>query len=370
MSKEGPQVGPSKSQFIPNITDPMISAFERLIQRDIAHLEKRPCKFKHNLTLAERTALDSLRSDNSIIIKEADKGGAVVLMDREVYINEINKQLDDGDFYERITQDPGKQVKTLIQTVLLEATNLGYITETTAKTLNKQQFRTPIFYTLPKIHKPGFPPPGRPIISGCDSLLDPLSKYLDYYLQPLVLLIPSYLKDTQDLIQKVEGMTLPQEALIMTMDITSLYTNIVHTEAYRAISMFLDRREDLFPPTHFLLEILELILEKNYFRFGDQFYIQKRGIAMGSAAAPTIANLFMAVFEQEHIFVDSNPYLHNILFYKRYIDDLLIFYTQSDTAQEFVDWINSLDANIQFSGQFNSNTLPFLDVNVYRSNSN
>lgn len=289
--------------------------------------------------------------DKSIIIKDADKGGTVVLMDRETYINEINKQLNNMDFYQEITYDPGKQIQALIQMVLVEATNLGYITEDVAKSLFKHQYRTPVFYTLPKIHKPGYPPPGRPIVSGCDSLLDPLSKYLDYYLQPLVSQIPSYLKDTQDLIQKIEGTTLSDETGLVTLDITSLYTNITHVEAYRAVSIFLDKRGDLFPPSHFLLEILEIILEKNYFKFMDRFFMQVRGIAMDSSAAPSIANLYMAIFEQELIFSESNPYIQNMVFYRRYIDDLLIFYAQGSTVMDFMEWLNSLDNNIQFSGQ-------------------
>lgn len=52
------------------------------------------------------------------------------------------------------------------------------------------------FYMLPKTHKPGMPPPGQPIISGCGSLLDPIAKYLEFILQPFVAKICSYIKVT------------------------------------------------------------------------------------------------------------------------------------------------------------------------------
>ena len=52
--------------------------------------------------------------------------------------------------------------------------------------------RTPIFYMLPKIHKPNNP--GQPIISGCDSPTANLSVYLDYYLKPIVQTLPPYPK--------------------------------------------------------------------------------------------------------------------------------------------------------------------------------
>ena len=44
-----------------------------------------------NLTKGERDAVYSLKNDNSIIIKEADKGSAVVAWDRDGYLRETKK---------------------------------------------------------------------------------------------------------------------------------------------------------------------------------------------------------------------------------------------------------------------------------------
>ena len=46
-----------------------------------------------NLTKEERLALNSLRDDTSITIKEDDKGSGVVVWDREDYLKEAEKQL-------------------------------------------------------------------------------------------------------------------------------------------------------------------------------------------------------------------------------------------------------------------------------------
>ena len=50
-----------------------------------------------NLTKGERNALYLPRDDPSIIIKEADKGSAVVIWDREDYLREGNSRLSDKD---------------------------------------------------------------------------------------------------------------------------------------------------------------------------------------------------------------------------------------------------------------------------------
>ena len=59
------------------------------------------------------------------------------------------------------------------------------------------------FYLLPKIHKPGNP--GRPIVSACNFATELLATYLDMITKPLVENLPSYVKDTNHLLDIVES---------------------------------------------------------------------------------------------------------------------------------------------------------------------
>ena len=52
---------------------------------------------------------------------------------------------------------------------------------------------TPLFYGLPKIHKPDCPL--RPIVSGYDAPTDHLSAYINHFIQPLASNLPSHIKD-------------------------------------------------------------------------------------------------------------------------------------------------------------------------------
>ena len=54
-----------------------------------------PSKRYNNLTKEERDALYCLRDDSTIIIKGADKGLVAVVWDREDYLKEAYKQLED-----------------------------------------------------------------------------------------------------------------------------------------------------------------------------------------------------------------------------------------------------------------------------------
>ena len=57
------------------------------------------------MTKRGRNALYSLRDDTSIIIKVADKGSGVVVWDREDYLAEVKKQVNDKKVYQKLRRD-------------------------------------------------------------------------------------------------------------------------------------------------------------------------------------------------------------------------------------------------------------------------
>ena len=101
-----------------------------------------------------------------------------------------------------------------------------HIDETTKKWLCERSNppRIPVFYTLTKIHKPT--PVERPIISGCDGPTEKLSSFVDRILQPIAQQQRSYLKDTTEFINFIERTKVPKGIFLVSMDGTSLYTNI------------------------------------------------------------------------------------------------------------------------------------------------
>ena len=74
------------------------------------------------------------------------------------------------------------------------------------------------FYTLTKIHKPVLT--GRPIISGCDGPTERISSFLDHILQPIAKVQKSYLKDTTQFINFIEKRKVPNNAVLVSMDVS------------------------------------------------------------------------------------------------------------------------------------------------------
>ena len=57
----------------------------------------------------EQNAMKELAKRKDIIITNADKGGAVVIMDLEKYIREANRQLCDKRNFKMLQEDPTVQ---------------------------------------------------------------------------------------------------------------------------------------------------------------------------------------------------------------------------------------------------------------------
>ena len=116
--------------------------------------------------------------------------------------------------------------------------------------------RTSRSYLLPKIHKPGNP--GRPIVSACNCPTELLATYLDKITSPMVRGFPSYVKDTNHMLDIVQSFRYPPSPssrsnyFVFTMDIKSLYTVIPNNDGLVPLQYFLNKRSVLEPPTQSL----------------------------------------------------------------------------------------------------------------------
>ena len=122
------------------------------------------------------------------------------------------------------------------------------------------------FYTLTKTHKPTLV--DRPIVSGCDGSTEKLSSFV---LQPIAQQQRSYLKDTTDFINYIENTKVPADAILILMDLTSLYTNIPQEEGIHTVCRAYETFYINKPiPTQLLEQALRLILQENSFQFNGK----------------------------------------------------------------------------------------------------
>ena len=323
-----------------------------------------------NLNKEEQDFLSNYDIHNqNFVIKPADKGGAIVIWSNEDYEQEAHSQLNDKKYYEFIQTPPDHAIMTQTTSItnyLKELFKFGDIDYKTLQYLKPSSPpRTPIFYLLPKIHKPNNP--GRPIISGCDSPTDRLSSYIDTHIQHFCPELPSYIKDTNHFLKIIFNIPtpLPLHTILATIDVKSLYTNIPHEEGIRAILTALDNKHGRMWHTRKIIHnFLEYILKGNYFTFQNQLYLQIHGTAMGTKMAPSYANIFMGSLEDS--ILSFAPQHLTPLLWKRYIDDIFLIWTHGEVSfLKFTEHLNTFHPTIKFQITDSTNSVNFLDTTVY-----
>ena len=188
--------------------------------------------------------------------------------------------------------------------------------------------RIPVFFTLTKIHKPT--PVGRPIISGCDGPTERLSSFVDRLLQPIAQKQKSYLKDTTHFINLIETTRVPKNAILVSMDVTSLRRRELRQCArHKTLSI---KTVLLFLHSNNLKRALKLILQESSFEFNGKNYLQTHGNAMGTKMAVAFANIFMAEVETEIL----NQSTLKSLVWKRYIDDIFSLWEYTQTPSHAI----------------------------------
>ena len=105
----------------------------------------------------------------------------------------------------------------------------------------------------------------------------------------------------------------------------------------------------------------------NYFLFDGIVYQQVDGVAMGSSLGPSLADAFLAHYEQ--IWLSYCPDEFKPVYYKRYVDDIFVLFRSPHHLEKFNEYLNTKHANIKFTNVKEVNgSLPFLDVLISRNN--
>jgi hypothetical protein len=163
-------------------------------------------------------------------------------------------------------------------------------------------------------------------------------------------------------ISVLKRFSLPHEAFLFTLDVTSLYTNIPHEDGIACCSRAFLRFPDAKRPDLTILSMLRLILSSNDFVFCNQRFLQTHGTAMGCAFGGSYASIFLGEWEERALRLEKAPVL-----WLRFIDDILGVWTFSELdLLSFVNTVNSFNSNVQVTLSHSRSSVRFLDLEVYR----
>ena len=361
-----------KSNWEPKRSD-IPPELKQLMRQDIRTLSQIPghLREKNNLTKEQVKALRTLADNDQIVIKPADKGSSIVILDRHQYLLEGERQLNNQEHYKQLPRPIYQDTAIRVSEIITRLRQGKFITGKQAQhLLGKETPRARIFYLLPKCHKapetwtiPHEVPAGRPIVSDCGSETYMTAEFIEYYLNPLSIRHASYIKDTYHFIDTLKTVTVPKEALLFSIDIDSLYTNIETQAGLNAVKIMFNKYPDGTRPDKELLELLEINLTQNDFEFNNKYYLQTKGTAMGKKFAPSFANIYMALWEETALEKCRLKPTH----YFRFLDDIFgIWPHGEETFVEFIGILNSHHRSIKLKYTTSQESIDFLDVTAYK----
>ena len=183
-----------------------------------------------------------------------------------------------------------------------------------------------------KTHKAGNPL--RLITSCCGTAIESLSAFTEFYLQPLARKLPSFIKDTTDLLNKLEDLNksgpFPTGTLLVSWDAVSMFPSIDNKVGLTAVTCrkVLNTRGNKFPSMTCILEAVKICLKRNHSVFKENFFLQIHGTAMGPKNACSYADLAMGEIDLKAKF--SGPLKPSLWW--RYHDDVFDLWQQGVPA--------------------------------------
>jgi hypothetical protein len=337
-----------------------------------------------NFSSADFDFVQRLMTDASVTIKPADKNLGMVLVSTEWYHAQLTRMLQDRVTYEPLRHfAPIYRNKTVValpklldelsqklkQLAASSLTSLQLWNPTQGEAVHRYlssavTLRTcavPKIYLLIKVHKAAGLS-GRPIVPSTRWLTTPASVVADHLLQEVMreAAIPHIVKDTKSFINELESLsTTCTDGVFLTADIASLYTNIDTQDGLCQVRRFLIERQVGARHMELIMSLLEFVMNNSYLTYREKVWHQIDGTAMGTACAPTYANIVVYMREKDVLREMSQ----HIYLYRRFLDDVFV-YMAAVAVSELQARLNGMHPKIRFEFVVESHKAAFLDLSI------
>ena len=314
------------------------------------------------INLALHKVLSNLRRDKTIRVCSFDKGTGIVILNADDYNKKLSDIVLDKSKFKEVKVE-GKKVHPVISkersiTRFLNTHIKDWVEESVFKNILPSGSQPGKIYGLCKVHKLGNPL--RPVVSMINTAEYNLAKYLDKIIKPK---IPAkfMLNSTKSFLDKLKDYVFKSSSIIVSFDVVSLFTNIPLHETIDLISEEIYKHDDRPRYSKGDFKKLLVLATGGIFMFDNKFYCQTDGVTMGSPLGPTLANFFLAHFENR--FMNQNLEFKPDL-YCRFIDDVFSVFHNNDHINKFLNFLNNLHPNLQFTTELGPKTLAFLDTKI------
>jgi len=202
---------------------------------------------------------------------------------------------------------------------------------------------------LIKLHKLGMPI--RPVVNWRNALAYTLSRLFTQKTKSIAPLLNTFnVKNTTDLLQKLQDTPMAPHFTLASLDITNLYSNIPVLETKTILKDTLAYHQTDPQTQKELIMWYDIITRQNYFTHKHDIISQHDGLAMGAPSSGLIAEFFLQHTENTHLACLSHK--HRIIDYFKYVDDILLISdpNYSDIQSILTDF-NTLHPNLHFTAE-------------------
>ena len=281
-------------------------------------------------------------------------------MDKTDYYDKMDALVNDKQTYQVLKRDPTPALQRKRNSKLLDLKKTDAID---MQRYNRLRCRVPqppkLYYRLPKLHKRNIPM--RPIVSFCGSPTYQLSKYLTTVLKPLTDESRHKLQPTENFIEAIKTVQVPDDYILVSFDVKSLFTSILLQLALDCTETTTNNSTIELPlPTDVLMDLLNLCLTSTYFQYNGKHYKQLHGTTMGSPVSTVVAEIVEQNIEERALATYKRP----LPLWLRYVDDTFTA-VHKDEIDDSHEHLNGQNADIQFTKGIEENgKIPFLDCLV------
>ena len=234
----------------------------------------------------------------------------------------------------------------------------------------------PEMYAIPKIHKN--PWKGRPICPGYNLPQNAASKVLSKVVRPFLNNVPWIIQGSKDFVRKLKDVKIPanKKVWIVCADMVAFYPSIPIPEALAALEWFTEQvliTGDLEPgqfntpaqaqqKCNYYKRLFAIALKEPVMTYMHKMFVQHKGLPMGAAGSPDVANMYG--YFHERFWIVRFQQSENLLFYGRFLDDIftLVAAKTADEARTRVSFIKL--GSVQLLWEEPALTVNFLDLTV------
>jgi hypothetical protein len=270
--------------------------------------------------------IKNILEENNLTVTKADKNKAIVIIHKNELEQKIQTFIQENHIT-HLSKDPMDTFQKQLQQTLHQCNTL--IDKNKHKYLLNIKPKAPQMNARIKTHKET--QLIRPVINSTQAPTYKIAKFLNKIIKNHINLPTTFVaKNAQEVATDLDTIQIHNNNKLLTLDIKDLYVNMPTQDILHTTKFWLDKQNNDQTITQQILSILTVIMKQNYFKHNNQFYQPDTGIAMGSPISSLLAEILLQYFEETHM---KHHLEHkDIIYYKRYVDDICIIYDQTKTV--------------------------------------